>query len=76
MKLTIAELLTIDLKKYRNFCKKLAKWSIEELRDDLNFYRTMQEDEDAHCVTFKERLLKCRWMGAYAKAIEAELATR
>lgn len=77
MKLTIAELLTMNLRKYNTYCKSLRNLTADELRDELEMWATSYAEAEAICKN-EQGILRIPpyWMQARAKAAAAELARR
>ena len=75
MKLTLKEMLTINHKRYNAYRKSLKKMDTEEIKMLAEYYET--EDCKAKSSTaLIDKILPYTWMGAYARAARAELATR
>ena len=77
MKLTIAELLTMNLRKHNTYCKNLRNLTADELRDEQEMWATSYAEAEAACKN-EQGILRIPpyWMQARAKAAAAELARR
>lgn len=75
MSLTIKEFLTINRRRFREFCKGLNKIESEELRGLASWYERLDREQKASRALV-DRLLPSTWFSVYARAARLELARR
>lgn len=75
MSLTIKEFLTINRRRFREFCGGLSKIDTEELRGLASWYERLDRDQKASRALV-DRLLPYTWFAVYARAARFELARR
>lgn len=77
MKLTIIELLTMNLRKHNTYCKNLHHLTTNALQDEQEMWATSYAKAEAACKNERGILrIPPYWMQARAKAAAAELARR
>ena len=75
MSLTIKEFLTINRRRFREFCKGLNKIESEELRGLASWYERLDREQKTSRALV-DRLLPFTWFSVYARAARFELARR